>query len=188
MSSFRNGGGRQAVRRHGPCRDDGPELLPGGEVFRWVAPVVATAQIQLVQGISCQLVHFLGFQNRAVSIIGAVVLMGVPILLSGLLPSSGFWLFAVCCVMMGFSTPFYNGPVTALMQERIAPDYLGRVFGLYGSVASLAMPIGLMLSGAFADTVGTQNWFALTGVICIALAGLMYGIPSIRHIDWEKYE
>ena len=114
--------------------------------------------------------------------------MGVPILLSGLLPSSGFWLFAVCCVMMGFSTPFYNGPVTALMQERIAPDYLGRVFGLYGSVASLAMPIGLMLSGAFADTVGTQNWFALTGVICIALAGLMYGIPSIRHIDWEKYE
>ena len=129
-----------------------------------------------------------GFQNRAVSIIGAVVLMGVPILLSGLLPSSGLWLFAVCCVMMGFSTPFYNGPVTALMQERIAPDYLGRVFGLYGSVASLAMPIGLMLSGAFADTVGTQNWFALTGVICIALAGLMYGIPSIRHIDWEKYE
>lgn len=129
-----------------------------------------------------------GFQNRAVSIIGAVVLMGVPILLSGLLPSSGFWLFAVCCVMIGFSTPFYNGPVTALMQERIAPDYLGRVFGLYGSVASLAMPIGLMLSGAFADTVGTQNWFALTGVICIALAGLMYGIPSIRHIDWEKYE
>ncbi len=129
-----------------------------------------------------------GFQNRATSIIGAVVLMGVPILLSGLLPSNGFWLFAMCCVAMGFSTPFYNGPVTALMQERIPPEYLGRVFGLYGSVASLAMPIGLMLSGAFADTVGTQNWFAFTGVLCIVLAGLMYGIPSIRHIDREKSE
>lgn len=40
-----------------------------------------------------------------------------------------------------------------------------------------------MLSGAFADTVGTQNWFALTGVLCIALAGLMYALPSIRKID-----
>lgn len=128
-----------------------------------------------------------GFQDRAVSIIGAVVLMGVPILFSGLLPPNGFWLFAACCVAMGFSTPFYNGPVTALMQERIAPEYLGRVFGLYGSVASLAMPIGLMLSGAFADTVGTQNWFALTGVLCIALAGFMYALPSIRHIDRKKH-
>jgi hypothetical protein len=45
-----------------------------------------------------------------------------------------------------------------------------------------------MLSGAFADTVGTQNWFAFTGVLCIVLAGLMYGIPSIRHIDREKSE
>lgn len=127
-----------------------------------------------------------GFKNRAYSIVGSMALVGITTGLSGLLPQSGFWLFAVLCVFMGFSAPFYNGPVTALMQERIAPEYLGRAFGLYGSIASLTMPLGLVLSGAFADRVGIHNWFALTGVACTLLAVLMYAIPSIRRIDGEK--
>ncbi len=124
-----------------------------------------------------------GFKERAIGIVASVAVMGAAIGLSGLLPSNGFWLFAACCLLMGLSTPFYNGPVTALMQERIAPEYLGRVFGLYGSVASLAMPIGLMLSGAFADRVGTPMWFAITGLLCIGLAVFMYLLPAIRKLD-----
>lgn len=124
-----------------------------------------------------------GFKNRGVGIVLSVVMMGVPIALSGLLPPGGFWVFAICCAAMGLSVPFYNGPVTALMQEKIPPEYLGRVFGLYGSIASLAMPVGLMFSGAFADRVGTADWFAITGALCLALAVVMYAVPSIRHID-----
>lgn len=124
-----------------------------------------------------------GFHNRGKGIALSVAAMGVPICLTGLLPQNGFWGFAVLCVFMGCSVPFYNGPVTALMQERIAPEYLGRVFGLYGSIASIAMPIGLVLSGAFADRVGIHNWFVLTGGLCVILAAVTYIIPSIRKID-----
>lgn len=124
-----------------------------------------------------------GFKNRGIGIVLSVIVMGVPICLSGLLPATGFWGFAALCIVMGLSVPFYNGPVTALMQERIAPEYLGRVFGLYGSIASIAMPIGLMLSGAFADSVGVREWFFLTGVFCILLGVVMYLIPAIRKID-----
>lgn len=127
-----------------------------------------------------------GFKNRGRGIVFSVALMGSAILISGILPHGGFWGFALCCLAMGLSTPFYNAPVTALMQERIAPEYLGRVFGLYGSIASLAMPAGLMLSGAFADRIGTNRWFAVTGVFCIGLAVLMYMIPAIRKIDEEN--
>lgn len=115
-----------------------------------------------------------GFHNRGKGIALSVAAMGVPIYLTGLLPQNGFWGFAVLCVFMGCSVPFYNGPVTALMQERIAPEYLGRVFGLYGSIASIAMPIGLVLSGAFADRVGIHNWFVLTGGLCVILAAVTY--------------
>ena len=85
-----------------------------------------------------------GFKNRGIGISISIALMGVPVFISGLLPQNGFWGFAFLCVIMGISGPFYNGPVTALMQERIAADYLGRVFGLYGTAASLAMPVGAL--------------------------------------------
>ncbi len=124
-----------------------------------------------------------GFQKNRLGIPLSVAMMGVPIGLSGLLPPSGFWGFALLCIVMGLSVPFYNGPVTALMQKKIAPEYLGRVFGLYGSVASIAMPIGLMLSGAFADQIGIHHWFLLSGILCVLLAVFMYWIPAIRKID-----
>ena len=124
-----------------------------------------------------------GFRRKGFGIPFSVALMGLPICLSGLLPPSGFWLFAALCVVMGLSCPIYNAPVTALMQERVPPEYLGRVFGLYGSVCSLAMPIGLVLSGAFADRVGTPRWFVITGALCVLLAVGTYLTPSIRNID-----
>lgn len=121
--------------------------------------------------------------SRGFSVSFAVALMGLAICLSGLLPPGGFWWFAAFCVVMGLSCPIYNAPVTALMQERVPPEYLGRVFGLYGSICSLAMPIGLALSGLFADRVGTPHWFAITGMLCLLLAVSMYLTPSIRRID-----
>ena len=84
---------------------------------------------------------------------------------------------------MGLSSPFYSGPQTALMQEKIPPDYLGRVFGLYGAIMSWAMPLGLAASSLFADAVGAPAWFAGTGVAMAVLAAATWAIPSIRHIE-----
>jgi len=127
-----------------------------------------------------------GFKNRAVSMIGALLVMGAAVWLSGLLPANGFPAFAVFSMFMGFSSPFYSGPQTALMQEKIAPEYLGRVFGLYGSIVSLAMPLGLALSGIFADGVGVHRWFLISGAGCVLLAVLAVALPSIRGIEKER--
>ena len=124
-----------------------------------------------------------GLKNRGIGISISIALMGVPIYISGLLPQNGFGGFAFLCVIMGISVPFYNGPVTALMQERIAPEYLGRVFGLYSSVASFAMPIGLLISGAFADGIGVNKWFRMTGILIACISVLCLIIPSVKNID-----
>lgn len=100
-----------------------------------------------------------GFKKRMANIIGSIFLMGVSLTVSGLLPTNGFMIFAICCTLMGFSAPFYNGVQTALFQEQIQPEYLGRVFGLLGSIMSFAMPLGLVVSGAFADQIGVNRWF-----------------------------
>ncbi|TVX93455.1 MFS transporter [Paenibacillus agilis] len=123
-----------------------------------------------------------GFEKRAWSIIFSIALMGISLLISGLLPIDGFVVFVLCSALMGFSSPFYSGVQMALIQEKIEPEYLGRVFGLLGSIMSFAMPFGLILSGIFADQIGIATWFALSGVGVLGIAVLCVLIPSIREL------
>ncbi|MCL2093298.1 MAG: MFS transporter [Treponema sp.] len=127
-----------------------------------------------------------GFKNRGLSLILSVALIGLPIGISGLLPPGGFMVFAALSFLMGFSAPFYSGPLKALVQERIGPEYLGRVFGLYGSLSSAAMFIGLIITGLLADMTGFTIWFVISGSIISLLALVMAAVPSIRGI--EGYE
>ena len=91
-----------------------------------------------------------GFKNRIFSIGLSVLVMGVSIAISGLLPTNAFFIFVICCTVMGLTSPFY-GVQNALFQEQLPPEYLGRVFSLLGSVMSFAMPLGLLCSGIFAE-------------------------------------
>lgn len=124
-----------------------------------------------------------GFRNRAVSIISSIFMMGASITISGLLPQSSFVIFALCSLLMGFSAPFYAGVQTALIQSKISSEYLGRIFGLLGSLNSFAMPLGLILSGVFADKIGIQHWFTITGILICLIGALAMTISSIRKID-----
>ncbi|HGN5069737.1 TPA: macrolide efflux MFS transporter Mef(A), partial [Streptococcus pyogenes] len=110
------------------------------------------------------------FEKRVLLITGSFFIMGASLVVSGLLPPSGFVIFVACCAVMGLSVPFYSGVQTALFQEKIKPEYLGRVFSLTGSIMSFAMPIGLILSGFFADRIGVNHWFLLSGILIIGIA------------------
>lgn len=123
------------------------------------------------------------FKKRIILITASIFMMGVSLTISGLLPSSGFIIFVVCCAVMGLSVPFYSGVQTALYQEKIKPGYLGRVFSLTGSIISLAMPLGLILSGLFADRVGVNYWFLISGVLIIIIAIVCPLVTAIRNLD-----
>lgn len=124
-----------------------------------------------------------GIKNRALMLVAATGLYGVATLASGLLSTQGFVVFLVMSFLMGLSSPLYSGPQVALMQEKIPPEYLGRVFGLYGAISSWAMPLGLVASALFADSIGAPAWFMGAGIIMLLLALLTWLIPSIRHIE-----
>ncbi len=129
-----------------------------------------------------------GLKNRSSSIVASLLAMGSALIISGLIPTNGFLVFVLCSAIMGFSAPFYNGVQTALIQEKIKPEFLGRVFGLLGSTMSLAMPFGLIVSGVFADQFGIHRWFALSGGLIIVLAVVCTGLPSIKELGSSTAE
>lgn len=83
---------------------------------------------------------------------------------------------------MGACSPLYAGTQTALMQEQIPPEYLGRVFGLYGTIMAWAMPMGLAAPPVFADLLGAPLWFVGSGATMVLLAMAMLLAPSVRNV------
>lgn len=103
--------------------------------------------------------------------------MGAASLVCGLLPPAmwAFWVFAAVCALLGGCGNVYNIPYMASLQATIPPESLGRVFSLIGSLLSLAMPLGLAISGPAAEKIGVHGWFFVTGVaVCLfGLAGIL---------------
>ena len=124
-----------------------------------------------------------GFKKPTISIVTSFIAMGFALIIARLLPINGFFIFVFCSAIMGFSAPFYSGVQMALIQEKIQPEYLGRVFGLLGSIMSLAMPLGLIVSGIFADQIGINRWFAVSGIGILILALLSSLHPSMKELD-----
>jgi DHA3 family macrolide efflux protein-like MFS transporter len=48
---------------------------------------------------------------------------------------------------------------------------------------SLAMPLGLIISGLFADRIGVNRWFLMSGVLIIGIALICPLVPAIRKLD-----
>lgn len=153
----------------------------GGAPIHVSITEVAYASGMLVGGVLLGLLG--GYKKRVILITVSIFMMGISLAVSGLLPRNGFVLFAVCCLVMGLSVPFYAGVQTSLFQEKIKPEFLGRVFSLTGSIISLAMPVGLILSGLFADKIGVNNWFLISGILIVGIGIACPLVPAVKLLD-----
>ena len=107
--------------------------------------------------------------NEVILINFTYIFLGLTFFLSGVLPPNGFIWFAVLTTVGGVSGAVYHSLFTATIQKKIAPEALGRVFSLYGSVAVLPSLIGLTATGVIADHIGLNFAFIISGLIIIAV-------------------
>lgn len=124
-----------------------------------------------------------GSKNRIYTIIGSYLLMSFSLFISGLLPPSSFIGFAACSWLMGVSNPFYWGMYTPILQSNFEAKYLGRVMSLSSSIMVICSPLGLSISGVFAETFGVEKWFLVAGTIILLASILCLTIPTIRNCD-----
>ncbi|WP_396327260.1 MFS transporter [Hydrogenoanaerobacterium sp.] len=124
-----------------------------------------------------------GFKNKITTIILSILLMGASLVATGLLPVSGFILFVILSGIMGLAAPFYSGVAMALIQERVEPEYLGRVMSISMSIMVLATPIGLAFAGVFSEKLGVMSCFFVCGIIILISGALCWLVPSIRDCD-----
>src|SRR5262245_6372853 len=140
-------------------------LKGGAAQFGWLSSALGVGLI--VGGVA--LGAWGGFRKRIVTTLVALIALGVAVAAVGITPAASFlWaLMSMACV--GLIVPLVNGPVFAILQATIAPDYQGRVFSLIGSLAGAAAPLGLILAAPVAEIAGVAIWYLAGGAACTAM-------------------
>lgn len=118
--------------------------------------------------------------NKAVLINFMYFIIGLTFLLSGLLPSNGFIIFIILTALGGISAAIYNASFTSLIQIKIDPAVLGRVFSTYNSLTMLPALIGLLGTGFIADNIGIMNAFIICGSVILLVGVVSMFSTSIR--------
>ena len=124
-----------------------------------------------------------GTKDKIVTMVGAVFGLGAVLVVCGFLPSTAFLPFLGLTLLMALCAPFFNSLFMALLQEKVEPEYLGRILGLTGAVMTLASPIGLVATALLGDRTGVPVWFLVSGVVSILCALACLLLPSIRNCD-----
>lgn len=143
----------------------------GGDVWRLTAIEVAFSLGMLFGG--ALIAAWGGFKNRLHTMILACFGFSITTILLGVVPI--FWIYLTIMGITGLSMPIFNTPSTVLLQEKVDPDFLGRVFGVMSMISTSMMPLGMLVFGPLADMVRIEWLLVATGFLMLLLTFFLIG-------------
>lgn len=147
----------------------------GSDVWRLTAIEIFFAGGMFLGGIL--MLSWGGFKNKVYTMISANVVIGLFTVALGITPI--FWVYLLFMGIIGISIPAFNTPSTVLLQQKVEPDYLGRVFGVLGMISSIMMPAGMLIFGPLADIVKIEWLFILTGLALVILSLIYFNSKEL---------
>src|SRR5690554_1714613 len=124
--------------------------------------------------------------NKVILINLMYLVLGVTLAISGLLSPQGYWIFLLLTGIAGISASIYNACFTALIQEKVQPTMLGRVFSMYISLSMLPAMLGLMGTGFLADHVGLTTTFVMSGTVVFLIGIASFSSTSLLKLETKK--
>ncbi len=118
----------------------------------------------------------------------ATGLCGVGVLTIGFLPTNGYIVATMACLVIGLALPIINGTIVAIMQRGIRADMQGRVLAILGAGVTAMSPVGLMLAGPLSDAVGIQLWFIGGGIVMLLTAFGSLFLPVLTRMEDREVE
>lgn len=116
----------------------------------------------------------------------AHLLIGLTIAVSGIFPSSWFWVFVAVTGLGGLSMSVFSATFMTIIQQQVKPEYLGRVFSLYFSIAVLPSIIGLLFTGYVAEWIGVASAFIIAGILIMMVGVASFLTPPLMRLGKTK--
>ncbi|MDR1067944.1 MAG: MFS transporter [Clostridiales Family XIII bacterium] len=107
-----------------------------------------------------------GFRNKIKTVGFGLILCNLLIISLGIM--TNFALYVAVMAFIGIACPISSTPLISILQEKVDPEYMGRVFSFYTMMSSIAMPAGMVLFGPLADTISIDIILIITGIAGVA--------------------
>ena len=113
-----------------------------------------------------------GFKNRTFSVAASFILMaGMSV---GLGVTRVFTLYCIFMAVIGLTASTSNTPALTILQQKIDPDYMGRVVSIMTMITSVVMPLGTVVFGPLSDRF-SLNWIIIiTGGLIAVLGAYLF--------------
>lgn len=141
----------------------------GEDVWRLTAIEIAFSVGMMVGG--GIIAYWGGFKNKIHSMSVSTFVIGITTLILGIPPSFGVYLFVMG--IAGIIMPLFNTPFIVLIQQKTDEEYLGRVLGVLNMIASLIMPMAMLIFGPLADLIRIEYLLVTTGALVLILGLFM---------------
>lgn len=129
-----------------------------------------------------------GFKKNIYTILAGILGLAVGIAFIALSPANLFYVAVAGMTIAGFMQPIANGPLFAVMQAHVEPQFQGRVFSMLESLVSAMMPVSMLIAAPVAEWIGIRGWllFGAAGCFVMGIAGFF--IPALIHLEDTKIE
>lgn len=154
----------------------------GSETWKITSSQMAYTGGMMIGGLLISI--WAGFKNRIHTMTFSIVFMGLATIALGL--GCPFWLYLVLTSINGIAMPFINTPAIVMLQERVEPAYMGRVFSVISMVNGAMMPLGMMLFGPLSDTVAIESMLIITGSVIFLSAFIVLMDKSLQAVGVRK--
>ncbi|MDR1136190.1 MAG: MFS transporter [Clostridiales Family XIII bacterium] len=156
----------------------------GGDVWRLTAIEILFSLGMVMGGLAISV--WGGFRNKVHTMIMACFAFGVTTILFGVVPN--FWVYLSIMLLCGVTVPFFNTASMTIMQTKIEPQIMGRVFSILMMINSLAMPLGMALFGPLGDLVKIEYLLVVTGALLFASGFVLCASKTLKSVGEPTLE
>jgi DHA3 family macrolide efflux protein-like MFS transporter len=154
----------------------------GSDVWRLTANEISWSLGCLIGGIIIASTG--GFKNRIYTMGFSCMIFGFLFAFLGI--AGNFTIYLVIMLFAGIFMPFFATAETVLIQEKVPEKLLGRVFSIIQIIASIVMPVGMIIFGPLADVVKIEYIMIFTGILMGSLG--IYIFTNKKLVDLNDYQ
>ena len=113
-----------------------------------------------------------GFKNKTFTTGGSFLVLGLVNIGLGL--TRKFPVYSAFMLAAGVTASTGNTPAFTILQQKVDPEYMGRVFSIVTMISSVVMPLGTVVFGPLADKISLDWIIIATGAVISALGFYLF--------------
>jgi DHA3 family macrolide efflux protein-like MFS transporter len=127
------------------------------------------------------------WKNKVNIFVFGILLVFIGIGIMALAPYQNFGIMFLGSLIGFFGVPILQTMLRTIIQVVVPPEAMGRVSSILRLLSSVAMPLGIILSGPIAELIGIKYLFLSASLLGIFVVGLTYVFSPIRHMDDSEF-